>query len=229
MGRGAPQEYARVPEKLAGGDKHLSQFEVGLLGKGLHLADIALCRFSYLYVAIACLGPRGGDTECQQGVVAVYEIEAGQHARLEQGLAGYHVVGWGDYHRCLWVAGRDMPRSPGYAGCCIATCRLEEYLVGRYFGQLLGNKVGIAFVGHYQYIGGRYKIAYAVIAHLQQGTARAEKVYKLLWQACTAVGPKSATDAATHYHAITVLVIFHHSLYYQFAKLQNFYDMAKSL
>ena len=198
-------------KNYARGNEHLGKFEIRLLGKGLYLAYVTLYIIANLDITVSGFRPCGSDAEGKQGIVVLYKVKTCQHARFEQRFARNHMVGRRNNHRCLGVAGGDMPCRPRDTGRGIAAGRLEKNLVIGNLGQLRLHKVDIALVGHYQYIGCGDKAAYTVVAHLEQSTPCTQEVDKLLGKSGAAVGPESTTDSAAHYHAITVLHFFHRS------------------
>ena len=102
-----------------------------------------------------------------------------------------------------------MISCPGYAGGGIAAGRFEQDAVRRNVGKLLAHLVGVAGVGHDQDILFRHYRQEALVAHLQQRAACAEKVNELFRLVRTAVGPEAAAYATAHYHAISMFVVVH--------------------
>ena len=210
-GVGRPQEDAGVPEKLAALHKHLCQLFVGLFGECLDFRDAVFnLVLADLDVAVARFRTVGLDAEGQQSAaLARQEVEAFDHAVAECVFFEYQVVGWGDEHHRVGIDGADVVGCPGDTRCRVAAVGLKKYLVVGKVGELLFHQRGVAFVGDGEDVSDRHEFCNSVKTHLQQRSACAEKVYKLLGGRRFAERPEPASDSAAHNHTISV---FHHCI-----------------
>ena len=69
-----PDKDPRIPEKVPAGEKGLSEFEIRLLRKGLHLVHIVRHRLLLMLdIAIAGIGVGGFDAEGDKGIMLIHE------------------------------------------------------------------------------------------------------------------------------------------------------------
>ena len=203
---GAPEEDARIPEEFAAVDEYLGEVAVGFLGEGFDAEYFLVAggRFAHLDVAVSGFGTCGLDAEGKEGVVGGHEVESVAEGMLKLSFSGNQVVAWCDDHNCVGVFCEDMIASPGDAGCGVAAGRFEQNVVGGNVGELFAHEGSVAAVGYDNDVFFRYEREEAVVGHLQQCAACAEKVDELFGAFGAAIGPEAAAYASAHDYAITV-------------------------
>ena len=144
------------------------------------------------------------------------EAETALHGVDKDVLPCNQMVARGHYDTCLGIDCRDMVCCPGDAGSGIAAGRFEQNLAFGKFGELFPNERSILLVGYDEHILFRHERKDAVETHLEKSAAGSEKIYELLRTRRAAVGPETAADAATHDHAIAMLIYHHISVLVRF-------------
>ena len=161
---------------------------------------------AHLDVAITRLGTVGLDAKGQDGVGALYEFEGFQHAVPEAVGLEHQVIAGSHHNLGLGVQGMNVIGRPGDAGRRVASAGLQQDLLGAHVGKLLTDDGSILLVGEHVDILWLHDTLDAVHRHLQQAAAGAQKIEKLLGLVLTAVRPETASHAATHDDAITMVV-----------------------
>ena len=197
-----PDEDARIPEKLPALEEGPGQFEVGLLGEALHLADPAVVR--HLNVSVARFGTRGLDAHGHQGVVRRGEIHALADDGAEILLVEDQVVRRGHHHLGLGVALEQRIGRIGDAGRRVAAHGFAEDLLGTQFGEMLQHEFLVAAVGHHEEILRRDQFFEPFEGVADERFSRTQYVEELLGARLAAHGPEPGADASRHDDAIFV-------------------------
>ena len=199
-----PHEDARIPVKLTGLQEHPRQFDVGLLGEALDLADGLVVRD--LDVAVARVGTRGFDAHGHQRVVLRGEVETLGDDRPEVVFVEDQVIRRGDDHLRSRIALLQSVGCITDAGSRVASDGFAEYLFRPEFRDLFQHEVFVAGVGHDQEIFSRSQFFETLVRHAYKRLAGAEDIEELLGLGLAAFGPEAAADAAGHDDAIGMFV-----------------------
>lgn len=191
-----PHEDARIPVKLTGLQEHPRQFDVGLLGEALDLADGLVVRD--LDVAVARVGTRGFDAHGHQRVVLRGEVETLGDDRPEVVFVEDQVIRRGDDHFGIGIAFQQRVGRIGHAGGRVAAHGFAEHLFFADFRDVFENQALVFIVGHHEEILRRNHFCEAFVGVADEGFARPENVEELLGHRLPALGPEARPDAARH-------------------------------
>ena len=179
-----PHEDARIPVKLTGLQEHPRQFDVGLLGEALDLADGLVVRD--LDVAVTRVGTRGFDAHGHQHLVLI-------GGKQIPGQVGKPQEQQRHQHRIQQRVGRI-----GHAGGRVAAHGFAEHLFFADFRDVFENQAFVFIVGHHEEILRRNHFCEAFVGVADEGFARPENVEELLGHRLPALGPEARPDAARH-------------------------------
>ena len=201
-GGNAPHKNAGVPKIARLFQVTLRGGEIGLFAEAVDGIDIALARGGIaevgLDVAIAGGGTIGMDAEGDNGVGLGCELNTLTDALREGGGVAHIVVGGRNNECGSRITLLDTPGGIADAGGRAAHAGLEQDVVARHVGELLGHDRSVAFGGDHPDIFGRDNAAEAVDGELQHGAPATENVEKLLGAGFAAHGPETTADAAGH-------------------------------
>ena len=124
-----------------------------------------------LYVSVSCFGTGGFDAYHYQLFVFPHKVEAMVDSLHEHIFIEYQLVGLRDNYIGICIQVAHMTCSVGYTGCSATIGGLVQYLLRRYFGELLLYKVGVVAIGGYYYILPRNNAAVSVECLLQKCSA----------------------------------------------------------
>ena len=163
-----PHEEARIPIELAALYKDFGQFQLRFLREGLHLVEIVAHRFVNLDVSVSGLRAVRLDAQRQEFLGLCHKFQALLDGRQELVLFQDQMVRRRHHDVGVRVQGPDVIRCPGNARGSVASCRLQQNLLGSQFRQLLLHQVGIQVIGHNQDVLFRYHLLESVVGLLQQ-------------------------------------------------------------
>ena len=191
-----PHEDSRVPVEFARLQEHLRQFEVGLLGEALDLADGAVVRD--LDVAVARVGARGFDAHGHQRVVLRCEGETFGDDFPEVVFVEDQVVRRGDDHFGVGIALHQRIGRIGHAGGGVAAHGLTEHLFLADLRNVFQYQSLVFVVRHHQKILRRDDFCEAFVRVADKGFPRSQNIEELFGHRLPAFGPETRSDAARH-------------------------------
>src|SRR5690606_23971397 len=102
-GPGCPYKNARVPYEVAAFEKFLRQFQLGLLGKGLHFLYFLIAVGDILYISISGFRAVWLDAQRNEVLVVAGVIDAFPDGVVKSGFVKDRVVGRRDDDAGVWI------------------------------------------------------------------------------------------------------------------------------